>query len=800
MMLNRSKLVRIPIRSVHVYSKAKYKRKISEKVAVNLEQQNSSFGVDVINGNDNETQTLQKLKNLQELTRKLRSELNTPKADKRVEESLSAPQDSQAEEKDIDEIYQHIMAPSEGQGQSEDLKSLPLNNSLLQKIISKNSTIPEAISTKIVDIDKFMPSKFNQNWGLLLEDLKENNSKIFEEVPVKDVQDFVAAIPLKDREKSLRTIEHLLKESNVKPTTFISDLLLAAKANNCDNIREIDSFYKKMISEGSKPSLYTFGNVFKAIRKSSKTFTLFRGNTIPFKQLQSFRNHNLAKINEYLLEMQKHKIQANLIIYTNILQACMSLEDYDQAIEVFDMCKFNNLKLDANIYNSILLLEGKRKNLERCLDLYREMLEASIKANGETFLILAQACCSNDRYIFKAWEFLISYLEVDGNSSKPLTKRLVEVMMILASKDSDLELARIFFFQTFQKFAANNQDPGPEILNLLLETYKNFDPKEQKQSVMYANEKTRSLRFNLIESVDFSNLCFNTLSKKFDENIMVKSGDLQSLPMLPIQRLTNSKQILEESRAIWSFIVLHFPHYINVQNVSSYLKISLNHGERIDDYVEKFNLLTYFEDEGIEFSKITKQIPGKTITLEDDDYDYEKKSTANGEQSNDTQTPILEEDKEISVDSQPEIINLANDHQKKLKIPRSNALYKLSLVVSKKFKDLEYMQDTWVERGKFRKTSRFRNLSIEKKNELDFEFARAMIKSLLSMGLVNDALNIVLSTENQFPWSFYYLKNIYVYAESIGDEYVKTKVKQISRKHSPIKRSDFREYSANKYN
>lgn len=804
-------------RSVYVYSKPKYKRKALNKFNLNIGLDHNKQSVDLINDNDSDKVILAKFKNLQKLTNDLQKKLNSSK-NSPVDQSLQTDDQSnhiiRNEEREIEQIYKQISSDKDElkrTQQEQKLQKQLLSSSSYKKNVSLFDTLsqnapklPESIEEKLGNSVIHISSKFAQDWLALVEEMHTNDPDFFKGLPLKDIEDFIATIPNGERLKCMHLLNEMLSNSNIKKTQYIYDLNLAGIAYHCkpDTLHQAETVYDNMLSSGRTPRVHTYGNLFKAVSKSARYFVSIVNHDyrLPFAEVQKYKNNHLGKINKFLSDMKKFNLKPNLVIYTNILQACVILEDYDQAIEIFDLCKFHNFKLDVAIYNSVILIEIKRNNLERVLDLYQEMLENAVKPNGETYLLLARTCSLSDKHLLEAWNFLLKHFDLE--KADTLNERVVKIMMLLASKDSDILLSRILFLQIFKRYLAAQKDPGPEFLNMLLETYKNYDPIEHNpqrfMSVMLSNEPTKNLRRNLINSIDFQNLYLNNMAHKLDENMITDKQEYQLPPMLPVYDLQTSRQVMEEARAIWFFMLSRFPKHINVHNASSYLKVFVNHGETIDDFIQKYDEVTYFDDEGLEFPQY---LESQKITFEN--ANFGENSDRKDEESTDQTTSTLNNTSDSTslknIKQTPEIIDVSADFQKSLRIPRTNAFYKLALVASTKFKNFEFMQKVWIERGQFRKTSRFKNLSIAEKNKLDFEFAREMCQALLALGLVHDALNIVLSTENQFQWSFYYLKNLYLYAEKIGDEYTKRRVKQVAYKHRGIDSQSFKEYNAKRY-
>lgn len=682
---------------------------------------------------DSEKEILRKLKTVQELTQKVKTEINKSEADRLAEQALKS-KPSLSEERDIEQIYTSL--------QSLNPNDVPrIASPVLSEIYLKSLKIPELFSREFPDISQYIPSKHSQDWDGLLERLDREKSEIFAKLLLTDVENLILAIPPGSRHKNEARLRNLMTYSNIKPSRYIYDMFMIGASNESKLHIETEKLYHELIEAGHTPSVNTFGSMFKSLARLANHIP----SGLPFKQEKALQNTLLAKINTYLNELEKYKLRPNLVIYTSVMAACILLKDYKQAMDVFDTCKFQGLKLDSKLYNSAISVALKKDGIERCLDLYLEMQDKDVQLDLKTCLLLAQACAEKEDFLAKGWDFFLQYMQ--GSQGQTFDRHAILVMMLLAARGKDLTLVRALFIQSVQHYGS----PWRTLVNMLLESYKLFVP--GNFPIVHANPRVKGLRQNLLRNVKLS-------------------GDL---PMLPVPHLESKRHVLEECRALWAYIVLKFPECVTVQNVSSYLKVWVYHGENISGFAREFDSLTFFNGEQV----VVEEKDASKELEEDSEPSKEPGKTSSG---------LL-----------PELVSESANAQKQLKIPRTHAFYKLALFAGKHFRDLGYMKRIWEERGRFRHTEGFRNLSIKAKNQYDFEFAREMIQGLLSVGLLQDAVDIVLSTENQFNWNPYYLKNIYVYADSIGDEHTKWRLRKVAQKNGRVNREELREYNAKKY-
>lgn len=700
------------VRHIYIGASFKNKRQVPNRVLnIGIKNKLPSLKAEEVGGLD------KKLKNLRKFTGEVRKKIQTLND----YESLDA---------SVDRVYEKLVARNESEYGREHL----IPDSVLAKLPSQ--------AVQMIRL------RYNTNWEAMIDMAVAGNPNLFVEVSIDDVEKFIKAVPSISRGKKVGQLEELLENATIKKTQYIYDLFLDGLAYRGD-LDLMEGYYHQMIVENIQPGEYTLASMFRAISKASKNMP---SNDRANSDIQRFKNDMLNKVDEYLEIMRNLKIIPNLVIYTNIFQVCYKLRDYDQAVEIFDTCKYNNLKPDLKMYNLMFLLESKKANVERVLDLFQEMSEAGVEADSASYLIIAKACTERDKYLTTAWEMVAKYFDLENHKATWNTK-IVEVMLLISSKSGDLEFTRMVFLQWFNNCRAENLVPGPEMFNLLFESYKNFEVQLKSLPEMSLIPKLADFRKALIESVNFEQLYVN------NENMMKPIDEITLPPLLPLKKLFSSYHVIQEADAIWAFMLLNYPGYFNIYNVSSYLKVYAKHSENAQEFKSKFEQLTFFDTES------------KLVTIEED--------------------PISEP--QDILDS-PLAIALSAETQRQLKIPRTNELYQLGLFAASRLKDIEVMRFMWKERGQYRLTSRFQNLSMEKQDTLDFVFARRMIKGLLELGCVRESLAIVLSTKKQFVWTRYYSQNIYNAADKIGDLESKRILIELWRKNGKLTSSDFRKY------
>lgn len=113
------------------------------------------------------------------------------------------------------------------------------------------------------------------------------------------------------------------------------------------------------------------------------------------------------------------------------------------------------------------------------------------------------------------------------------------------------------------------------------------------------------------------------------------------------------------------------------------------------------------------------------------------------------------------------IANEGPKHEKAL--IRQSSLYALAIKACIKFKDLQFARDIWSERGAWRKTSAYKNMTAASKQKSDFTFAQCMVDVLATCGEFQDAIDLVRSSLKLFRWKPHHLQLLLSECSKIED-------------------------------
>lgn len=222
----------------------------------------------------------------------------------------------------------------------------------------------------------------------------------------------------------------------------------------------------------------------------------------------------------------------------------------------------------------------------------------------------------------------------------------------------------------------------------------------------------------------------------FRSNLLALTEN-STLPFLPTQ-LLGPREAVAELAAMMAFTMETLPHFVNEESVNSYLNVAASLGT-LDEFEARYTRMSFLDR------------PVASTLLDAATY----------------------------------------------KVPRSTVTYMIALKAAARHRAYAFAQAVWTERGRFRKTPRFRALPAAARDKLDFDFASAMVHALTQMMLLDDALAILVSTEYQFRWTWVQLRPLCDAAQKVGNDKVVSTVRGIAKRaqvnfEGKVRRKDYK--------
>lgn len=537
-------------------------------------------------------------------------------------------------------------------------------------------------------------SEETANWIPIVAKLASNPDAL-QSASTYDMHYLLKTIPKKQRSAVIGQFHQMVNSAGLLTNRYIYNDIMATY--NTRDIKQssdiVENLYKEMTEiKQIKPDLFTMGIMVNLYTKQK----------------------NVTKVREFLAKIEEMGQHPTNVIYTSILQMYVRMGQYENAADIFKTMKFVSLDSFPNTktYSSMILEDTLNNNIEHGLSLYEEMQNREMKVEPQALLALAKGCSTRKKLIPRGWQFILEYY----SRGFPTSYKLMEVMMALACRDSDLNFVRALYLNIFETNTKVNHGkltpPNGRALKYLLNSYYFFDKEVKPMSIV--DEKTRAIRLRAMDLMNF----------RFSKD---------APPLLPLTKFpTDDDLMMKECKAIFEYHLLKFPEMITREIMEAYLFVIAARGD-MNMYKSAWKKYTYLKDEA---NTVTVEEPQKEKPLLDNDNDN---------------TPV----EKILKDS-------------KLSFPRDDRLYNACMHAARLSKDILFAQEIWMERGRYRKTEAFQKLEAYDQDQQDFKFARGMLSCLVECGNVVDAYQLVLSSQSRFIWTYYHLKSLLSLCERMG--------------------------------
>lgn len=531
------------------------------------------------------------------------------------------------------------------------------------------------------------PNPKDQNWAAVIKHIYKSGG--LQGLDSTDVDSIALSIPNSQRGNVLilPLIYEMMDAANIAPSKLFLNLTMAAYAFRGHTL-VVRAFFDELKARGFTPDVYTYGHLIQAHAKLG----------------------DLGAVSHAFDEMKQNGLTPSLPVYTSILQTFIRTKEYDQADRFFELLKYmgTDTQPDVSTYNSMMMACSKRYEIERVLDLYREMTSRPIRPvepNQETFNILIISCSKDPKYHLQAWKFM---LEMKSRNFS-IDRRAIHALMYLCANSGEVFIARAMIRQL-----ALSPDTYPDAFTLwcLFSAYSKWEP--NVLSPVMASEFGPRIQANFLFSSD------------------VPREYMQLVPMLP--HLTSTEYVFAEARAMYAF----FSPVINEKTAMAYLSIFAKRGS-----VSEFR---------VEWGKVfgSNDPIAQDVSSSSSSYDLDLTSDS---AADDTSPSVFSSS--ASSDTTPSVSPgnaVIPDQQPNKLFDRNWLAFELAIDVATKYIDEEFAQLIWSERGKWRKSSNFKSMPKSQRDKADFSFARRMVKFLAVSGQQDQALKIIESTLSQFRW------------------------------------------------
>ncbi|RCK55490.1 Mitochondrial group I intron splicing factor CCM1 [Candida viswanathii] len=645
---------------------------------------------------------------------------------------------------DIDEATDDIFEELSGDGHGDPSQDVAGG-------VPTSLTFPESVNKRLglvsdlchLSVAASLPERVEHiEWKTTLSQLQESGG--FKRLPHVDVKAFVNKIPHRTLRHLIPTIEQMYQEANI-PIHYNTyfEFIKALSLGNILSKQEVEVIeeYLEEIERQTK------------LKKSH--YEVMIGVYV--------KNNNTTKIEGVLLQMKANNILLTRVVYESILKKYVYYDkDHKKALEVFDSMKFlsKGTAPDAGAYADIMKSCVTDHNVEKALDLYQEMQDKLIQPNEQVLATLAMGCAKTRLHRTQAWDFLF---QIYDRGWTP-TLATFETMLQVSARDGDLELTRAIFYK-----AIETRSVTPTAFVALMMAYSKYVLSTERETpyLISLTEKGRLFKQNITGNVDFR-------------------VPVNNFPFLPSSEIHDAKFVLAESSAVWAYAMMHNSKLVShPYAAASYLEIAINFG-KFEDFRDRFDASTYLDTDGIPKVREIEIMESEPEPQEQTESDESEVQVEAGKSNEVVKSPILEQIQSQTKDN-------------RFKAPRTSRIYDIAITAAGKFQNYEFAERIIAERGQFRKSNKFKELSQKQQKQEDFGFAAKLIQCYIDMWLLEDAYAVVLLTAESFPWSWKELGPLSAAAVNLGSLELAAAIRKIVlgeqvRHEGKIKRKDYKDF------
>ncbi|KAL7269404.1 hypothetical protein RUND412_007934 [Rhizina undulata] len=559
--------------------------------------------------------------------------------------------------------------------------------------------IVERLSTSLALVDRE-----DLEWGLVMSQLEENGG--LEDMTTPDVNKFVACIDPESRAETSAKLLDMMDSADVNPNTFTYDLMMMAHAM-VEQPAVVKSLFNQMKERGLKPTVYSYAHLLKAFGQEKDVVNSAR----------SFQ------------EMNSLGIQANLVLYTTLIQTCIKSEELPTAWAIFDLIKFRSTATapDVNVYTLMIHACAKNGEAERAMDLYTDMTERrELQPNSQTYHALIHACASRPDYFTQAWKFAT---EMQQQGIK-IEYRALNTLLAACGRSGELTRARLL---VRHMMAAGKPELAPDEFTFqgLLRAYGSYVPPDE------GNKKTP------VKGV------YDARAMKNDGGFLSQDTKLEKrepgselpeiLPLLPKGVLSTHREVHEESSAVIKWLRKRRPEFFGTQLLNTYLDVLLQQG-------------AFLKLQRCYFTYFFNPSPAKPLEP--------------GATSPQESAPEKESEAE----------------KKLLCVKRNMFTFTTALSAAVKYGDLRFARRIMADVKEFTKTPEYFTLEPKQRKALDFKLIKLMVEVLAKNGYIGEAMGIVQeAVDDGFEFGKADLQTLYVKAVQLEDIATARWVQEITR-------------------
>ncbi|KTW31667.1 uncharacterized protein T551_00928 [Pneumocystis jirovecii RU7] len=562
-------------------------------------------------------------------------------------------------------------------------------------LTNKCPILPPILEDKLGDLSQEID--LNTTWTQKLSMINARGG--FMGLTTSEVNQIIASITPKERGGLTDVIFSMIKNASIQPDSLTYDFMI----NGCiefGNVEKAMNLFSQMKQHEIKPTVFSYAHLMNGYVKIK----------CPDNALLLFK------------DMKNYSIEPNLTIYTILISAFLQKRLFNNAWMTFNLLKYRSKDVypDVKTYSLMIYSCALTGEAERANNLFEEMLslpDGPLVPTVETYNALIHAFAERKDYFYETWR--IAKTMADNNI--PMDMKTLNALLRACGKVGDLKKARILAKYIFQKCKCLD-DVNIHTFQGLFRAYSNYVPNNQHQVSKFCDSSNSKHDADILISELNMNISNDTKSNFFQDikNCVFFKSDLNT-----------SKDILNESKALMTYIQKNKYSFLDEQLMNAYLAIPINQGS--------YFIFKYIYE--------NMYYPITTENL------YEESSYLNSN-----------------------------------KFKRGPYTYELGLQAAYKFNDLKFARLVWNERENWRHLIENQRKNCEKTNKLftqeylnnlDFNIYKSMINILTKNNLLEEAKHLLISSKKMFPWQIDHLKPLWSKVGQIKDEVFKSLILEI---------------------